>query len=144
MNRYSRINSKSKSVPIDFSDHLSLSMSKTPPIISKLHEEKSNTNDKCIQVMNGEEGDGEIFGVILSRSRSLSSYKSMADKERSSLMKRSSSSSVSSSAVRGGYCRIHHQNGYPISHEQTENINVVHRKKEKGNILRACMRLLRF
>lgn len=143
MNRYSRINSKAKSnrksVAIDFSDHLSLSIPETPQIISKPHEEKSNKNHETI--INGEEGDGEMFGVILERSRSVSSYKSMTEKERSSVpMKRSSSVSSSSAGGRGGYCRIHHQNDNP--HEKTENFNA---HKEKGNkILRACIKLLRF
>ncbi|KAL3324155.1 hypothetical protein AABB24_038372 [Solanum stoloniferum] len=149
MNRYSRINSKSKSkrksVAIDFCDHLSLSISETPPIISQPHEEKSNKNDE--NIINGEEGDGEMFGVILERSRSVSSYKSMTEKERSGTpMKRSSSvsSSFSSSPAGGkgggGYCRIHHRNDNPD--EKTENFNI---HKEKGNkILRACIKLLRF
>uniref|UniRef100_M1CN36 Uncharacterized protein n=1 Tax=Solanum tuberosum TaxID=4113 RepID=M1CN36_SOLTU len=148
MNRYSRINSKSKSkrksVAIDFSDHLSLSITETPPITSQPHEEKSNKNDE--NIINGEEGDGEMFGVILERSRSVSSYKSMTEKERSSTsMKRSSSVSSSSVGGRGGggYCRIHHQNdNNPVYDEKTENFNV---HKEKGNkILRACIKLLRF
>ncbi|WMV54229.1 hypothetical protein MTR67_047614 [Solanum verrucosum] len=147
MNRYSRINSKSKSkrksVAIDFSDHLSLSISETPPIISQPHEEKSNKNDE--NIINGEEGDGEMFGVILERSRSVSSYKSMTEKERSSTpMKRSSSVSSSSAGGRGGggYCKIHHRNDNLVYDEKTENFNV---HKEKGNkILRACIKLLRF
>ncbi|KAK6775715.1 hypothetical protein RDI58_026716 [Solanum bulbocastanum] len=146
MNRYSRINSKSKSkrksVAIDFCDHLSLSISETPPIISQPHEEQSNKNDE--NIINGEEGDGEMFGVILERSRSVSSYKSMTEKERiSTPMKRSSSVSSSFAGGRGGgggYCRIHHQNDNPD--EKTENFNI---HKEKGNkILRACIKLLRF
>ncbi|MCD7467100.1 hypothetical protein HAX54_004312 [Datura stramonium] len=142
MNRYSRINSKSKS---DSSDHLCFPISQTPPIISKPHEEKCKKKEfgeKSIHIHGsiheeekGRNEDGEMFGVILSRSRSVSSYKST---ERNSSMKRSSSVS---SAAGGGYCRIHHQNDHPIS-------DVVHSrrhgKKDRGNILRACMRLLGF
>lgn len=132
MNRYSRITSKSKSKSVG-RDHFSVAMSETPPITCKPHE----NDDKCI---NGEEGEGEIFGVILRRSRSVSSFKSMMEEERSSSMKRSSSYAAAGGRG-GGYCGIHHQNDYRISHEQIHNF----KKKEKGNkILRACIRLLGF
>ncbi|KAJ8551173.1 hypothetical protein K7X08_000543 [Anisodus acutangulus] len=130
MNRYSRINnSKSKSVAIDFSDHLSLPI----PKVSKHHDEKYNKNESSEKSIHEEEGDGEMFGVILSRSQSVSSYKLMVEKERrSSSMKRSLS-------VSSAYCRIHQND-----EEETDKLNVMHRKKEKGKIFRACMRLLRF
>ncbi|OIT04207.1 hypothetical protein A4A49_09582 [Nicotiana attenuata] len=156
MNKYSRINSKGKSESILFSNNFSfpLSQTQTPQKISKPHQEKSNKNEFSKKSMNfhygsvedqekGEEENGEMFGVILSRSRSVQSMAEKKEVKRTCSMKRSSS--VSSA---GGYCRIHHQNDYPISDEEThENFNVVHskqRKKEKGKILIVCMRLLGF
>lgn len=137
MNKYSRINSKGKSEFILFSDNLSFPLSKS---------NKDEFSKKSMHFENGSAQDqenGEMFGVILSRSRSVQSMAEKKEVKRTCSMKRSSS--VSSA---GGYCRIHHQNDYSISDEDThKNLNFLHlkqRKKEKGKILKVCMRLLGF
>ncbi|GMJ11683.1 hypothetical protein HRI_004837500 [Hibiscus trionum] len=101
--------------------------------------------------------EGEIFGVILSRSRSVSSASTVvlrAEKQSSALentlkrafsMKRSrsTSSSYRVSAGRGGYYKIFHhfEDPDPVA---VDNVAIKSRKKRSSKIFEACKRLIGF
>lgn len=142
-NGYSRIRSKS----IDFADPSQTAKqlppeSQVPKDTSKPH---SSTQE---QEQEQEDGGWEIFGVILERSRSVSSAlpsSHKAEKQRALLLhsaaiKRTFSMRRSSSMSGGYYCRIHHQSAGCIA-ENDENLQR-RSVKRRGNILKACMRLL--
>ncbi|CAH9082439.1 unnamed protein product [Cuscuta epithymum] len=111
-------------------------------------------------------GEGEIFGVILSRSRSVSAsihlQQSAATNkaDENSIFSESAAGKTSfskrrksvSSASGGGYCRIHHQHfiigaehGGGDGPQLKDSQKITEKKKKKGNrVLTACMRLLGF
>nr|GMC84625.1 proline-rich receptor-like protein kinase PERK4 [Ipomoea batatas] len=124
-----------------------------------LHLPDLSNNETAVAKTHGsvhecdqEDGAGEIFGVILSRSRSVSSgaapreSTTKAEKQKKGLAKVTLAMKRSFS-VSGGYCRIHDQhdiiNGGGGGGENM-NPNVFHKRtvKKKGKILKACMRLL--
>nr|GMD60545.1 Flavin-dependent thymidylate synthase [Ipomoea batatas] len=137
-NGYSRIRSKS----IDFADP-SQTAKQLPPEPKSTSKTHSSTQEQ-----EQEDGDWEIFGVILERSRSVSSALPSThkpEKQRALLLhsasiKRTFSMRRSSSMSGGYYCRIHHQSAGCIA-ENDENLQR-RSVKRRGNILKACMRLL--
>lgn len=94
----------------------------------------------------GKEEEGEIFGVILSRSRSVSFTSSTiialkAEKENSALenaVKRAFSMRRSSSVSRGYYKIFHHCD--PVAADD----NAKKSRKKRSKIFEACRRLIRF
>ncbi|VFQ90555.1 unnamed protein product [Cuscuta campestris] len=154
-------------------EHLSRTIIPLTSQVLPQAEPRKNHHSNGADHQDGINGEGEIFGVILSRSRSISAQKPTnqraADEStyprkssaggRVSLllsMKRSFSSSSSSSS--GGYCRIHHQHDVIGAGGDDEDDDVKNRSgdskkyhsrkrtdKKKGNkILTACIRLLGF
>ncbi|GMI85104.1 hypothetical protein HRI_002179700 [Hibiscus trionum] len=114
-----------------------------------------------------ESSEGETFGVILSRSRSVSSASTVAlraEKQSSALenavkrafsMRRSRSTSSSSSSSsssycvstgRGGYYKIFHHfdDADPISVDESHNFEIKSRKRRGSKIFEACKRLMGF
>jgi len=97
-----------------------------------------------------EDGKGEIFGVILGRSASVSTRSSSASGVFEVTMKRAFSMGRSSS-VSERYCRIHDTAiASPIEDDDDDEVEGTARSKEergvrmKIKILKACKRLLRF
>ncbi|KAL4323881.1 hypothetical protein GQ457_11G011280 [Hibiscus cannabinus] len=104
--------------------------------------------------------EGEVFGVILSRSRSVSSASTVAlraEKQSSALentlkrafsMKRSRSTSCVATGGRGGYYKIFHHfddpDPDPIALHEFHNVAIKSRKKRSSKIFEACKRLIGF
>lgn len=150
MNGYSKINGSTttkstKSRSIDFSD-----LSFPPPLPKPTKEADPNPTLKVQQPqtftdLKQEEEEGEMFGVILSRTCSVSSSCSQRFKaENSSSIQSAVRSALSmrrSSSVSEGYCRIHDQSDHLFS-PPIDGVNMQTRsRKKRGRILKACKRL---
>ncbi|XVF30119.1 hypothetical protein REPUB_Repub16aG0029500 [Reevesia pubescens] len=99
---------------------------------------------------NEEDEEGEIFGVILSRSRSVSFASSTialrAEKKNSTLenaVKRAFSMSRSSSVSKGYYKRFH-QCDDPVADNEMHHVARKSTKKKRAKIFEACRRLIGF
>nr|GLL40475.1 hypothetical protein A4A49_09582 [Ipomoea trifida] len=131
-----------------YNTHFSRSKSLHLPDLS--NNETAAKTHGSVHECDQEDGAGEIFGVILSRSRSVSSgaaprESTKAEKQKKGLAKVTLAMKRSFS-VSGGYCRIHDQHDIINGGGGGENMdpNVFHKRtvKKKGKILKACMRLL--
>lgn len=90
---------------------------------------------------------GEIFGVILGRSCSVSSYRLKVEKQNSVLenaVKRAFSMRRSASVSSEGYCRIHHQSDFIVDDAKPSATHTRKTKKKRGKILQACRLLFGF
>ncbi|KAE8007925.1 hypothetical protein FH972_004482 [Carpinus fangiana] len=149
MNGYSKMKAidTQKSRSMDFSDALSFSQTKktNSDPTSKPHE-GSQIKESNAEKEDGDGGNGEKFGAVLSRSCSVSSTSGFQ-----SAVKRAFSVKRSSS-VSERYCRIYDQSvtlASPIDDDDDEGWDTmratrrsVKKKKHKGGkILKACKRL---
>lgn len=162
MNGYTKIRlvstTKSKSKSMDFSDVFS--PPHTPkPVPTKLAptpaspKQDGNEDTKAIPENGDEEGDGNRFGVILSRTCSTSSTVSKrfkADKQSTSSLQSAVKRAFSmrrSTSVSEGYCRIYDHSDpalcSPIEDDANLSMQTNFRKKKKkgSKILRVCKSL---
>lgn len=161
-NGYSKIRHVSipKSRSVDFSDLVS--PRQTPKLISnnsKSRETAQNQNTgktlshvSSFAEQEDDDGSGEIFGVILSRTCSVPSASSKALraeklKKKSSLeraVRRALSMSRSSPSVSEGYCRMHYQCDPLVDDDSSATHARRSKNKRSGKILKACRRLFGF
>ncbi|XAR49344.1 hypothetical protein NMG60_11032519 [Bertholletia excelsa] len=151
MNRYTKIKHSSypESKSTDFSDFILPDAPPSPKQIKTVdtHDPKSTAAD--------EDGNGEVFGVILNRSGSLSSSASRGFKQSTPALDGSSVikafSMRRSCSVSERYCRIHDQSvilASPLEGDEDEYYHSAvrarstrrRRKEGRSRILKACKR----
>jgi hypothetical protein len=101
-----------------------------------------------LHLYGGEEekdGAGEIFGVILRRTCSVSKSSTFSDvlssnekQKKNRNVRRVSSKRKSSSSVSGGYCRILHRCDPLVKDDEDKSMQAGRSKKKKGKIFKAC------
>jgi hypothetical protein len=131
------------------------------PVMTISHDVVSFPHHKQVYGDRGEEeeeeedGAGEIFGVILRRTCSVSNSSAFSDvlwanekQKKNSTVRRVLSMRKSSSPVSEGYCRIHHRCD-PLAKDdddddEAKSMQAERSKKKKGKLLKACRRLFGF
>ncbi|KAG6649782.1 hypothetical protein CIPAW_07G234200 [Carya illinoinensis] len=160
MKVYSKIRNASfpKSRSVDFSDLDS--PLQTPKFISNNSKNQEMAQNQISRTLTHvsfpvqevhEDGSGEIFGVILSRTCSVSSASSKAVRaeklQKDSSLERAVRRALSmsrSTSVSEGYRRMHHQCDPLVDDDSSATHARRSKNKRSGKILKACRRLFGF